>query len=56
MATVDAAISPAAPELAGLSEAEAKRRLRERGPLPEAPASRSYVSIVRANVLTRPNA
>jgi cation-transporting P-type ATPase E len=36
----------------GLSEAEAARRLAERGPLPKASSSRSYASIVRANVLT----
>jgi P-type E1-E2 ATPase len=47
-ATVEAA--PARP--AGLSEAEAARRLAERGPLPKPPASRSYASIVRANVFT----
>ncbi len=40
------------PSLAGLSEAEAARRLRKRGPLPKPPASRSYASIVAANVLT----
>jgi cation-transporting ATPase E len=37
---------------AGLSEAEAARRLRARGRLPRPPASRSYASIVAANVLT----
>jgi magnesium-transporting ATPase (P-type) len=39
-------------EALGLSQAEAKRRLAERGPLPEQQSSRSYASIVRANVLT----
>ena len=37
---------------AGLTEAEAERRLRARGPLPKPPTSRSYASIVRANVFT----
>lgn len=36
----------------GLSEAEAARRLAARGPLPKPPSSRSYWSIVRANVFT----
>jgi P-type E1-E2 ATPase len=36
----------------GLSEAEAARRLAERGTLPRARTSRSYASIVRANVFT----
>ena len=36
----------------GLSEAEAKRRLAKRGPAPRARTSRSYASIVRANVFT----
>ncbi len=36
----------------GLTSAEAARRLAERGPLPEQQTSRSYASIVRANVLT----
>jgi cation-transporting P-type ATPase E len=36
----------------GLTGAEAARRLAERGPLPEQQTSRSYASIVRANVLT----
>ena len=36
----------------GLSEAEAKRRLEQRGPVEPPPSSRSYKSIVRANVLT----
>ncbi|HEX3318227.1 MAG TPA: HAD-IC family P-type ATPase, partial [Solirubrobacteraceae bacterium] len=40
----------------GLTEAEAERRLRERGPLPAPTTSRSYASIVRANTFTIPNA
>jgi cation-transporting P-type ATPase E len=36
----------------GLTEAEAQRRLAERGPLEPPPSSRSYWSIVRANVFT----
>jgi cation-transporting P-type ATPase E len=36
----------------GLSEAEATRRLAERGPAPRGGTSRSYASIVRANVFT----
>ena len=36
----------------GLSSAEAERRLAARGPAPEPPATRSYTSIVRANVFT----
>ena len=40
----------------GLSEAEAERRLDELGRPQRAPTSRSYVSIVRANVLTLFNA
>ncbi|MEO8966372.1 MAG: HAD-IC family P-type ATPase [Solirubrobacteraceae bacterium] len=42
---------PAGPS-AGLSEAEAKRRLAERGGASEIGGSRSYASIVRANVFT----
>ncbi|ADB50150.1 HAD-IC family P-type ATPase [Conexibacter woesei] len=37
---------------AGLTQAEAERRLRERGPLPEQATSRSYRSIVVANTFT----
>jgi cation-transporting P-type ATPase E len=37
---------------AGLTEAEARKRLAERGPTEAPPTSRSYASIVRANVLT----
>src|SRR5438067_5515587 len=48
MATATTAASPPA----GLSEAEASRRLAARGPLPDPATSRSYASIVRANVLT----
>jgi len=40
------------PVASGLTEAEARRRLAERGPLPKPPSSRSYASIVRANVFT----
>jgi hypothetical protein len=40
---------------AGLTEAEAARRLEARGPLPRQRSSRSYVSIVRANTLNVPN-
>jgi len=36
----------------GLTNAEAERRLAERGPVEPPPTSRSYASIVRANVLT----
>jgi magnesium-transporting ATPase (P-type) len=42
---------PASPP-AGLTEAEAARRLAQRGPLKAPPTSRSYASIVRANVFT----
>src|SRR5437763_6689676 len=45
-----AAVATAPPS--GLSEAEASRRLAARGPHRPPPASRSYASIVRANVLT----
>lgn len=38
------------PDLAGLSGAEAERRLAERGPVEPPPSSRSYASIVRHNV------
>ena len=41
-----------APPPVGLSTAEAQRRLAVRGPLPALPSSRSYGSIVRANVFT----
>jgi len=39
----------------GLSDAEAQRRLAERGPARKPAASRSYASIVRHNVFTLPN-
>jgi magnesium-transporting ATPase (P-type) len=42
---------PASPP-AGLTEAEAAKRLAARGPLKAPPTSRSYASIVRANVFT----
>jgi cation-transporting P-type ATPase E len=45
------AMMPASPP-AGLTEAEASRRLAARGPLPAPATSRSYASIVRANVFT----
>ena len=38
--------------LAGLTEAEAARRRAARGPVEPAASSRSYRTIVRANVLT----
>jgi P-type E1-E2 ATPase len=40
---------------AGLSEEEAARRLRERGPMQKTQSSRSYASIVRANLFNLPN-
>jgi P-type E1-E2 ATPase len=43
-------------ELTGLTEAEARARLAERGPLHEDTSTRSVASIVRANVLTPFNA
>jgi cation-transporting P-type ATPase E len=50
---VSATLSPSAPgALRGLSAVEAERRLRERGPRRAPPTSRSYASIVRANVFT----
>src|SRR5436305_3865072 len=48
MATVTMAAAPPS----GLTEAEASRRLAARGPLRHPATSRSYASIVRANVLT----
>src|SRR5947209_5816431 len=45
-----ATIAAAAP--GGLTEAEASRRLAARGPLAKPATSRSYASIVRANVFT----
>ncbi|MGN6170460.1 MAG: HAD-IC family P-type ATPase, partial [Solirubrobacteraceae bacterium] len=39
----------------GLSEAEAARRKKARGPLPRQRSSRSYASILRANTFTIPN-
>ena len=38
--------------MAGLTEAEAERRLAERGPQPRARTGRSYAGILRANVFT----
>jgi P-type E1-E2 ATPase len=40
----------------GLTEAEARRRLEARGPSPRPASSRSYASIVRANLFNLPNA
>jgi cation-transporting ATPase E len=40
------------PLTSGLSEQQAAERLAERGPLPPVQTSRSYASIVRANVFT----
>src|SRR2546421_7070844 len=48
MATATIAAAPPS----GLTEAEASRRLAARGPLRAPPTSRSYTSIVRANVFT----
>ncbi|MBX5443368.1 MAG: HAD-IC family P-type ATPase [Solirubrobacteraceae bacterium] len=45
-----------APPTAGLSEAEAQRRLQARGPIRREAGSRSYASIVRSNVFTVFNA
>jgi P-type E1-E2 ATPase len=39
----------------GLTEDEARRRLAARGPLPRPSSSRSYASIVRANLFNLPN-
>jgi magnesium-transporting ATPase (P-type) len=47
---------PRVSETTGLSEAEAQRRLAERGPQPSTSTSRSYRSIVVANTLTVFNA
>jgi cation-transporting P-type ATPase E len=40
------------PQTTGLTEAEAQKRLRERGPLPDQASSRSYRSIFFANTFT----
>ncbi len=48
MATATMAAAPPS----GLTEAEASRRLAARGPIPAPATSRSYASIVRANVFT----
>ena len=50
MTAVDDRRAPAGAE--GLTSAEAERRLAERGPIEPPGSSRSYASIVRANVLT----
>ena len=42
----------ASPDAAGLTEAEAARRLSVRGRAPRQRSSRSYASIIRANVFT----
>jgi cation-transporting ATPase E len=52
MSSVDVAAAPGVRHASGLSEAEAQRRLRARGPLRPPTSSRSYASIVRANTLT----
>jgi cation-transporting P-type ATPase E len=44
--------APSGSALVGLSEAEAQRRLRAAGPPARQVSSRSYASIIRANVLT----
>jgi cation-transporting P-type ATPase E len=49
---VTLALSPTRQAEWGLSEADAARLLAERGPPPRARTSRSYASIVRANVFT----
>ena len=49
VATIEQPVLPAG---RGLSEAEAERRIAARGPLPREASSRSYASIVRANVFT----
>jgi cation-transporting ATPase E len=46
------AAAPAATDAVGLTSVEAARRIAARGPLPEPQTSRTYASIVRANVLT----
>src|SRR6185312_6745584 len=50
MSTLD--LAPAVTASGGLSEVEAQRRLRARGPVRPPATSRSYGSIVRANTLT----
>jgi cation-transporting P-type ATPase E len=57
MKSISTAVAPTqrsvrTPVQQGLSQAEAARRLAARGPLPKQSSSRSYASIVRANVLT----
>jgi cation-transporting ATPase E len=52
MSSVAPAAAAAAPPGEGLSVEEAARRLRARGRVEPAPSSRSYGSIVRANVFT----
>ena len=49
-------VATPAPAPAGLTEAEAARRLAERGPIEPPATSRSVASIVRANVFTVFNA
>ena len=49
---MDRATTQVKPSALGLSEAEAQRRLAARGPAGPPASSRSYASIVRANVLT----
>src|SRR5438552_6619299 len=49
---IDSATTQIKPSPLGLSEAEAQRRLAARGPVEPPASSRSYASIVRANVFT----
>jgi cation-transporting P-type ATPase E len=55
-AHVETTVATPAPAPAGLTEAEAARRLAERGPVEVPATSRSVASIVRANVFTVFNA
>ena len=48
----DTATDPYGASLPGLSEAEAARRIEERGPIEQPATSRSMASIIRANVFT----
>jgi cation-transporting ATPase E len=52
MAAVDDTAAASAVENPGLTEVEAQQRLTARGPLAHTASSRSYASIVRANVFT----
>ncbi len=53
--TETATPTDAAPDLRGLTDAEARRRLEARGKPRKPPTSRSYWTIVRANLFTLPN-